>query len=83
MFLQIKHMNHMQIISVVFSMKLHFRLSDDYNPICHHKIQGNIYIKVIIYICHKKRGHLPLIDQKKSCQNYSAVLFSLCRNVEN
>jgi len=59
----------MQIVRVVFSVTLHFRLSDDYNSLYQDTFQGNIqtyiYIMVITYICHKKRGHLQLTDHKR------------------
>jgi hypothetical protein len=66
----------MHIIRAVFSMTLHCTVSDDYNPLCQHTFQGYIYMYVcththkhtqkkdIIYMCHKKRGHLPFSDHK-------------------
>jgi hypothetical protein len=52
--LQIKDMCHMLITIVIFSMTIHYRLSEAYNLLCHHKFQRRMYIhsKVTFYLSH-------------------------------
>jgi len=76
-----KDTNHMQIITVVLSRRLHFRLSDDYNPLCHHMIQGTIrvYIKLSYIYVTRKEDIYHLLTMKKEDKSANKE----CINIHN
>jgi hypothetical protein len=66
MFLQIKDKHATcSLLGALFNTKLPFGLLDEYSPLCHHRLQGRIYLLGLPYIHHKKRGYFPHIDSNK------------------